>query len=96
VLNDGHSIRSNLPGFRKGAQDRPARDCHRSDLLARNPLLRLGSGNLGASTGPAAPELPAWLSEETSVRRLIQIREHGFGKPARLVAFAAHVDIFPA
>jgi TolB-like protein len=37
------------------------RDFHRPDLLAQNPLLRLGVGNLGAPTGPA--ELQAWLSD---------------------------------
>ena len=39
------------------------RDFHRPDLLARNPLLSQGIGNLGVSTGSAAPELQAWLSE---------------------------------
>jgi TolB-like protein/class 3 adenylate cyclase len=39
------------------------RDFHRPDLLAQNPLLRLGVGNLGGSTGPAALELQTWLSE---------------------------------
>lgn len=37
------------------------RDFHCPDLLARNPLLRQGLGNLGASAGP--PELRALLSE---------------------------------
>jgi TolB-like protein len=46
------------------------RDYHRPDLLARNPLLRLGIGKLGASAGPR--ELRAMLSE--TVRTL-------FGNP---------------
>jgi TolB-like protein len=40
------------------------RDFHRADLLARNPLLRYGIGNLGSSAGP--PELRALLSETVS------------------------------
>jgi TolB-like protein len=40
------------------------RDFHRPDLLARNPLLRDGIANLGASAG--APELRALLSETSS------------------------------
>jgi len=40
------------------------RDFHRLDLLAQNPLLRPGIGNLGASGGPA--ELKAMLVETVS------------------------------
>src|SRR5262249_871667 len=37
------------------------RDCHRPDLLARNPLMRSGTDKLGSSPGP--PQLQARLSE---------------------------------
>src|SRR3954451_832573 len=40
------------------------RDFHSADLLARNPLLRGGIGNLGNSAGPL--ELKALLSETVS------------------------------
>jgi hypothetical protein len=40
------------------------RDFHSTDLLARNPLLRGGIGNLGGSAGPL--ELKALLSETVS------------------------------
>ena len=40
------------------------RDFHSTDLLARNPLLHGGIGNLGSSAGP--PDLKALLSETVS------------------------------
>jgi TolB-like protein/tetratricopeptide (TPR) repeat protein len=44
-----------------GAVRDALRDYHSADLLARNPLLRGGVGNLGSSAGP--PDLKALLSE---------------------------------
>jgi hypothetical protein len=51
---------SEFLGTLKGA----LRDFHRPDLLVRNPLLRHGFANLGASAGPQ--ELQALLSETAS------------------------------
>src|SRR3954454_17585075 len=44
-----------------GALRDALRDYHSADLLARNPLLHGGIGNLGSSAGP--PDLKALLSE---------------------------------